>query len=494
MKDNKKIMYMVIGIAILLISLVGVTYSFFNYTRTGSVNNIGTGRIYFNSTQNGVLNMTNIFPLTSTQASSAQLDTVTVGIEGDTTYADGEEFQVTLTDVTNTVNGKKIPINYIATYTANTGAVMGTSSSDYWNARNNKDANIYTLESTGSVEEGKQVLVGYIDNGETGINGTLTIKAYIDAERIAITDTYPRGNVVEINTNMSITQVNDCVSYLSEFGIPATEQFCNGTGTIEGPSGSQISFQNALNQGLFDSEMVAYFVNHNIVNDLGENDTTTEWVNGRTVLTTEEWNSFQTSSTPISFKIRAESNEGIWVQKPIESCPGCKFMYTTSDNWTTWNNLLSQTPTQITSGLYENYQELIATTGKNYFLGVKLNSNNEVTNAYACGVKEGTPFCIEGYSDNSKYSANQTLLQGANLYNNTCTVQVEEEGTANEYEYTECGPWDNSGSLSAGAGSYGGVRAGVGNVDDCIVGSAGNFRCRDAASAEPFPGVIDGTY
>ena len=401
---DKKIFFLIVGIAILVIGVVGVTYAFFNYTRTGAVNNIGTGRIYFNSTQNGALNMTNIFPMKSTEASTAELDSVTVGIVGDTTYADGEEFEITLVDVTNTINGKKIPINYIATYTAVSGKSVGTESDDYWNERNSKNADIYTLTETGKVEDGKQVLVGYIKNSASGIEGTLTIKAYIDADRIAITDT-PDEN--------------------------------------------------------------------------------SEWQQGRTVFTTTEWNSFQTSGTPISFKIKAESNEGIWVEEPaqgtIESCPDCKFTYFVANSisdakWTTWNTN-SQTPTQITSGLYDSYDELIATTGKNYFLGVKLNSNNEVTNAYACGVKDGTPFCIEGTSDGSKYNANKTLLNGANLYNNTCTETVEDEGTENEYRYSECGPWDNSGSVSAYAYTSGYVSAGVGRDDYCGVYPFGSFDC-----------------
>jgi len=177
----------------------------------------------------------------------------------------------------------------------------------------------------------------------------------------------------------------------------------------------------------------------------------------------------------------------------IESCPDCKFMYyadpedITTVKWTTWNmglwddangEYVHQTPTQITSGLYDNYEELIATTGKNYFLGVKLNNNNEVTNAYACGVKDNEPFCIEGTSDGSKYTANQTLLQGANLYNNSCTV---------ESNYTDCGPWDSSGSLSARADSDGVVFAGVGYVDHCYVYPDGGFGCLESGPDEPDP-------
>ena len=237
-KKNKKIVILIVGIVVMLIVLLGGTYAFFNYTRTGPLNNLGTGRISFNSEQNGTLNLTNIFPMTSSEVDEANLDSVTVVITGDTTYADGEEFEIKIVDVTNTVNGKKIPINYIATYAANNGGTIGTVSNTYWTSRESKNANVYLLNGNGKVRENKRVLVGYIKSGETGVNGTLSIKAYVDADRIAISDTY------------------------------------DGT--------------ESDNMG-----------------------TRREWVNDRTVFTTEEWNSF--SSTPISFKIRVESNEGIWI-------------------------------------------------------------------------------------------------------------------------------------------------------------------------------------
>ena len=57
MLSNKKQMFMIIGIFALILTLTTVTYSFFNYTRTGAINNLGTGRIYFNSTQGNTLNI-----------------------------------------------------------------------------------------------------------------------------------------------------------------------------------------------------------------------------------------------------------------------------------------------------------------------------------------------------------------------------------------------------------------------------------------------------
>ena len=168
----------------------------------------------------------------------------------------------------------------------------------------------------------------------------------------------------------------------------------------------------------------------------------------------------------------------------IESCPGCVYTYTTDKLYTTWNSR-SVTPSEITTGYSNNYEDIINSSGKNYFLGVKLNNNNEVTNAYACGVKDDEPFCIEGTSDGSKYTANQTLLQGANLYNNSCTLYPDSE-TGYDYDYLECGPWDNSGSLSADAYSYGDVKSGVGGGYQCEVRPDGYFGC-----FEPSGGGVD---
>ena len=390
--DEKHVRLSVIGFAILLIALVGGTYAFFNYTRTGAANTIRTGRIYFNTTQGEELTLTNVFPMKSSEAGSANLDFVTVGIVGDTTYADGEEFEITLTGLNNTVNGKKIPINYIATYTAATGGSIGEASGTYFTSRDDKDANIYKLNATGEVVDGKQVLTGYIKNGATGISGTLSIKAYIDADRIAISDTYYENAPTPSPTASPLASPND------EYG------------------------------------------------------TTTEWVDGRVVLTTEEWNSL--ASTPISFKIKAESNEGIWVNPQIESCVGCRFMYTNDFLIPTWSNDVTS---EVTTGLYDNYQDVVEESNKDYFLGVKLNSNNQIIDAYACGIKNDIPFCIQKTSNNSIYTANTKILQ--NVWNNTCT-----ENTGN----VSCNGEDAN-SIDALNTNSTTVIVGISGVDACAV-------------------------
>ena len=252
MIKSKKQMFIVIGVFTLVMMLGTITYAFFNYTRTGTANVIKTGRIYFNTTQSNTLNLTNVFPMSAADAGNANLDAVDIRIQGDTTYANGEEFEITITGVNNTINNKIVPINYIATYTATPvqsgdSNVIGTSSNDYFTNRGSTTA-IYSLKSTGVASDGEQVLVGYIPK-DIAIDGTLTIKAYLDIDNVVISDTYP-----------------------------AEETDTNSDGYIDG--------------------------------------TPTSFGNNKTVLTTTEWNSLQNTQTPLSFKIKAVSNEGIWVENP----------------------------------------------------------------------------------------------------------------------------------------------------------------------------------
>lgn len=315
---NYAMILSVFGMALLLI---GVTYSFFNYTSTGGVNNLGTGNISFNAQYGTAINLTNVFPMTSSEVGEANLPSTTVTISGSTNYSDGEEFLVSIVDVNNTVNGKKIPINYIATYEATTGNTIGTSTENYFEAT--KNSNIYKLNSTGSIVENKQVLVGFI---KTGISGTLTIKAYVDADRIAITDTpeenssWVNGRTVfsttewnslssnpisfklrtesnegtwveeperdditpascfyskyfklyKLNSNMTQTELSDCTNYISSMNISfldngTAEGFCLGTSRTS-HGNFQVSMDyNITNSGNGYNYDYSYLLEHNII-------------------------------------------------------------------------------------------------------------------------------------------------------------------------------------------------------------------------------------
>ena len=247
MIKSKKQMFIVIGVFALIMLLGTVTYAFFNYTRTGAANTISVGRIAFVTRQTETINLTNLFPIDPTETGimddATKVGTLEIEIEGDTDYSEGVEYLIsTVNSHVTTFTGKTVPISLSVTVTD-----LGTPSDSYFTSRNSKNATIYKRLSGNSIVGNQQLLVGYIKPNTTsgtaeGVDGKITIKAYFDENKIAISDTY------------------------------------DGT--------------ESDNMG-----------------------TTNNWVNGRTVLTTSEWNSLSTNG--ISFQVKIEANEGIWVEEPI---------------------------------------------------------------------------------------------------------------------------------------------------------------------------------
>ncbi len=246
---DKKIIFSIVGIAILLIGVVGVTYSFFNYTRTGVANTVSVGRISFVTRQTKTISLTNLFPIDPTNSEemsdATKVGTLEIEIEGDTDYAQGVEYLVS-SENTNiyTSTGKVVPISLDVTVTN-----LGTSSNNYFTARESKDTTMYKKLVGDTLVGNQMLLVGYIKPNTTsgtaeGIsNGKLTIKAYLDKNKILISDTYDGTESDNMGTTNSMAQ-------------------------------------------------------------------------SKTVLTTTEWNAF--SSTGISFQVKVEANEGIWVKGSLE--------------------------------------------------------------------------------------------------------------------------------------------------------------------------------
>ena len=81
-----------------------------------------------------------------------------------------------------------------------------------------------------------------------------------------------------------------------------------------------------------------------------------------------------------------------------EMCPGCKFIFTTST--------LTIGTSDMPSSATDDYTDW--TSGENshpYFLGLieSTTSSGKIGRAFACGVENDTPFCLEGF-DTSKWS------------------------------------------------------------------------------------------
>ena len=92
----------------------------------------------------------------------------------------------------------------------------------------------------------------------------------------------------------------------------------------------------------------------------------------------------------------------------IASCPGCKFIYTLDAYAIVGSSdeayYSSDMPTED-NGLTNDYTTLIGEGGHPYFLGLIESTTNpgKIGRAFACGIENDTPFCLEGY-DPSKYS------------------------------------------------------------------------------------------
>ena len=111
--SSKQVLLSVIGVAILVVAVVGVSFAFFNYTRTGENNTITTGQISFNST-NSLISVQNVFPIakSAVASDSANTGTGTVTITGNTNYTNGIDFTVKATEPSRSLN-KELIINKI---------------------------------------------------------------------------------------------------------------------------------------------------------------------------------------------------------------------------------------------------------------------------------------------------------------------------------------------------------------------------------------------
>ena len=244
MGKSKKILYILCLLVVFIIT-IGVSFAFFNYTKISNANVIKVGRVDFISNQNETINLVNIFPVDlESDDDVTEVDTFNIAIVGDTDYDRGIEYLISSVETNiTTTNGITLPIG-IDIETTN----LGVEDKNYFTSRTNQNATIYKKLAGGTLVGDQRLLVGFIKKNTTagtaeGVNGTITVKAYVDASKIAISRTY------------------------------------------DGSESDSMGTEN-------------------------------EWVNGRMVISPDEWNNLQTNG--LSFRVKVEANEGIWVDQSID--------------------------------------------------------------------------------------------------------------------------------------------------------------------------------
>ena len=162
-----------------------------------------------------------------------------------------------------------------------------------------------------------------------------------------------------------------------------------------------------------------------------------------------------------------QSNGGQSSSAPtIASCPGpgCKFIFTTSN--------LTIGTSDMPSSATDDYTTLIGPGGHPYFLGLIESTTNQgkIGRAFACGVENGTPFCLEGY-DTSKWS-DGTNVGILNTIYPRCNASAS---GSSAYCYDPIAYYYGS-SVTSGAEDDGTVSVG-GSYGGCVVYGAGSLKC-----------------
>ena len=208
---QKQIILMFIGVAILIVSITGITFAFFNYTKTGAANVIKTGNIEFSMTQGKTISLQNVFPITSEEAlaDTSNTSVCEIVITGRNTYAGGVEYLVSTVNATNT----DVPVSILVNVEANGNGAndnLGTSDNNYFANRNSYTTSHYKKLVGDSFNGNEDILVGYIASSastDNSINGKITIRAYFDKNNIIITDTPDETNIGD-KTVMSTSEWN----------------------------------------------------------------------------------------------------------------------------------------------------------------------------------------------------------------------------------------------------------------------------------------------
>ena len=170
---KKKLTLWVLGTLAMITLSAGITWAFFSYVRTGDPNVFRTGNIYFNSEYTGA-ELTNVFPINKNKVDTdtENVMEVNINIEGYTSYEQGVDYTIKATDVSLTAGGKNVPINAKVS------------------SENVPNIQTYSFEEEMVVVDNAVFAQGNILPEDGNVDGTVTIKAYIDKNNVVISDTY----------------------------------------------------------------------------------------------------------------------------------------------------------------------------------------------------------------------------------------------------------------------------------------------------------------
>ena len=190
---NKEV-FILIGILvfIILVAVLGSTYAFFNYTKAGTTNSVGTGYIYFDYDEDTAVSVGNGFPITSDDVDK-QLSQ-DFSITSHTTYAKGIKYRVYV-----------VPGDAVSGKTSLRDDVISFEFTPPANGNGfTTQINNYSIPSSLTFTNGKALIATGLISGTTGLTTKdFNIKFWIDSNKISVSSTTKRATLAEGNPSLA---------------------------------------------------------------------------------------------------------------------------------------------------------------------------------------------------------------------------------------------------------------------------------------------------
>ncbi len=193
--NTKKRTYIYIGIIILLIiAIIGVSFAFFNYTRTGPRNTLQTGNIVFNYVDGSALTLSNQEPIGETEATTGDSNKISFSITSHNTLPDGIKYSVYAVYGDEETGKTRFPDSVVSLkfVPAADGDGFTTKTNNYETASNLTFTNGKALISTGIV---KDTIAETTKNYEAYI--------WIDETKVFVSSTTKRATLPEGNPSLA---------------------------------------------------------------------------------------------------------------------------------------------------------------------------------------------------------------------------------------------------------------------------------------------------
>ena len=191
-KDIELRLLVDIVVFIIMLVILGSTYAFFNYTRTGGTNTVQTGNISFSYNDGNAITLGNVFPATGEDVGNVISKTFT--ITAHTTLAAGIRYNVYVI-YGDAVSGKSRFLDNVMTFQY----IPPANGNGFTTTLNN-----YSTPASLTFTNGKALIAsGLVQNTVDSTTKTFTIKTWIDSSKINISSTTKRATLAEGNPSLA---------------------------------------------------------------------------------------------------------------------------------------------------------------------------------------------------------------------------------------------------------------------------------------------------